>query len=303
MALNLTVIKKHPIATGAIVIVGGVALFLVMRGGGSTVIAASGGPSEALLSQQAQMQFAAAQQSSAQNFQLAMQSGQIQGQLLLAEKSLEGRSEEIAAALAATTGQIELAKYQANLAYMAQQDANATAKQMQKAQLQATVDLSAQQTAALTRQAELAAQTRMFETAAFTDVQKLYYQGQTELGIVQSNNQVKIEGIQADAQKYIAKKQGQSSMFGSLVGLAGTALSFFSDPRLKSDIQRRGQLEDGTPIYNYRMLGVIPRSGVMAPEVRWRRPNAAMSVMGIGMVDYGQVMQGADPLAHYRRTA
>lgn len=303
MALNLTVVKKHPIATGAVIVVGGVVLFMLLRGGGGGTVVAGGGPSDAQIAagmQAAQMQFAAAQQSSGQGFQLAMQSGQIQGQLALAGLQLEGQSEQISAALAATAANIELSKYQSLLAFQAQQDATSATVALQKEQLKSTYDLARLSTEALTTQATLAAQTRMFETAAFTDVQKLYYQGQTQVAITSSNNQVKIEGIQADAQKYIAKKQGQSSALGSILGFAGTALSFFSDPRLKTHVEPRGTLSDGTPLYNYKLLGTgRTRSGVMATEVK--NPMAVdRRAFGLSVVDYGQVMQRADALELYR---
>lgn len=303
MALNLTVVKKHPVATGAVIIVGGLVLFMLMRGGGGGSGYVSTGPTDAQIAagmQQAQMQFAAGQQASSQQFQLAAGAQNIQGQLALAQLQLQGQSEQVAAGLAAMGAQIELGKYQSMLAFEAQKDATAATVALQKEQLKSTFDLAKLTTDSMNLQATLAAQTRMFETAAFTDVQKIYYQGQTQLGIVQSNNQVKIEGIQADAQKYIAKKQGQSSMFGSLLGFAGTALSFFSDPRLKTHVERKGTLEDGTPLYNYKLLGAgRTRSGVMATEVG--NPMAVdRRALGVARVDYGQVMNKADVLSQYR---
>ncbi len=302
MALNFSIVKRHPVATGAVIIVGGLILFMLMRGGAGGGVAVSSGPSDAQIAagmQAQQMQFAAMQQSSSQQFQLAAGNQQIQGQLALAQLQLVAAQDQIGAGLTATAAQIELAKYQTMVAYQAQQDANATSLAGQQAVLKSTYDLAKLSTDALVQQSLLQAQTHMFDTAAFTDVQKLYYQGQTQVSITQSNNQVKIEGIQADAQKYIAKKQGQSSMFGSLLGFAGTALSFFSDPRLKSHIEPKGTLSDGTPLYNYKYLGLgKTRSGPMAPEVESRNPMAVSKRAGFGVVDFGVMQRSASALQH-----
>lgn len=64
-----------------------------------------------------------------------------------------------------------------------------------------------------------------------------------------------------------------SSSSGGLGRAIGTALAIFSDPRLKTDIERIGTEPDGLGVYRYRYLWEDePREGVMADEVAALRP-------------------------------
>ncbi len=76
-----------------------------------------------------------------------------------------------------------------------------------------------------------------------------------------------------------------------LMGVIGTGLqaaSLFSDRRLKTDIRRVGQTDEGVPVYTYRYKAGGPvQMGVMADEV----PQEARGpdVDGYATVDYGKV--------------
>jgi hypothetical protein len=134
----------------------------------------------------------------------------------------------------------------------------------------------------------------MFNTGQMADIQKLFIQGNTQVQLAQTDASVKITGIQADAQKYIAKKQASSSMFGSLLGFAGSALSFFSDARLKTDIKPTNvSVGPSTiPVYSYKMLGIgRTRYGVMAQEAIWKTPEAIEHVAGLMRVDYSHLFE------------
>ena len=83
---------------------------------------------------------------------------------------------------------------------------------------------------------------------------------------------------------------GMGGLFGSVMGAAGQAGGFgtlFSDRRLKTDIRRVGQTDEGIPIYTYRYVTGGPvHMGVMAQDV----PHAAiMHESGFLKVDYAEV--------------
>lgn len=78
---------------------------------------------------------------------------------------------------------------------------------------------------------------------------------------------------------------GANALFGS-GGILGTgaagssgllALLGLSDRRLKSDIKRVGTLDNGLPVYAYRLLGGPPQIGLMADEVEKVNPNAVVT--------------------------
>lgn len=96
MHLNLEIVKKHPVATGAVILVGGLILFLLLRSGGSGGTTVVQGAS------------AANPQADNNAFQLQSQAQAIQGQFALT--SLQG---EIS-----TTQQVNAITGQTNLAGM-----------------------------------------------------------------------------------------------------------------------------------------------------------------------------------------
>ncbi len=103
-------------------------------------------------------------------------------------------------------------------------------------------------------------------------------------GLVQSN--------------YQAKMQGYSGMLSGIGSLAGNILGFGlsrSDRRLKTDIQRLGELPNGLGVYLYRFKSGGPfQIGLMADEVAQLHPDA-VHVMPDGFlaVDYAKATQEA----------
>ena len=89
-------------------------------------------------------------------------------------------------------------------------------------------------------------------------------------------------------QQYQAQNQNYQAKMGGIGGLLGMgAQMFFSDRRLKTDIEHLGATPGGTPVYSYRYIwGGPTHIGVMAQDV----PDAAtMHESGFLMVDYGKV--------------
>ena len=88
-------------------------------------------------------------------------------------------------------------------------------------------------------------------------------------------------------QKYQADLAQSQAAMGGLFGLASAGVGMFSDRRLKTDIQRVGRTDAGTPIYTYRYAWGGPvQMGVMAQDV----PEACiMDPSGFWRVDYERV--------------
>lgn len=80
-----------------------------------------------------------------------------------------------------------------------------------------------------------------------------------------------------------------SSLLGLVGSLGGAAIGKYSDRRLKTDIEKLGELSDGLGIYAYRYRGSdLPEWGVMADEVATLRPHAlGPTVGGYQTVNYG----------------
>ena len=75
---------------------------------------------------------------------------------------------------------------------------------------------------------------------------------------------------------------------GYIAGNAGQAAQMMSDARVKEDIRRVGQMDNGTPIYAYRYIGSpVTHFGVIAQEVEKTHPNAVVTRPdGLKAVDY-----------------
>ena len=82
---------------------------------------------------------------------------------------------------------------------------------------------------------------------------------------------------------------GGPSTAGTIAGVAGKALSIFSDRRTKRDITHLHDFEDGLGLYAFRYLDDPElRIGVMADEVKTIRPWAMGPVVGgFDTVNYG----------------
>lgn len=93
----------------------------------------------------------------------------------------------------------------------------------------------------------------------------------------------------------------QSDLMGGLFGLGRAAIgvlpwsTMFSDKRLKEDIEKEGELPDGTNVYSYRYKAGGPRqTGVMAQEVEETHPETVKThESGYRMVDYRKLLAEA----------
>lgn len=100
-------------------------------------------------------------------------------------------------------------------------------------------------------------------------------------GLVQQNYQNQMNS-------YGAKMGG---LFG-LLGAGAQAAIKYSDRRLKRDIEKVGQLDNGLPVYRYRYKDGGPvQIGLMAQDVERVNPDAVSEVGGWKAVDYGKAVQ------------
>lgn len=94
-------------------------------------------------------------------------------------------------------------------------------------------------------------------------------------------------------QKYAAQQAAQKSAFGGKVGgLIGQGLATFamSDRKMKRDITKVGTLDNGLPVYTYRLKGDSKyQMGVMAQELEKIQPENVLTVDGIKYVDYSGI--------------
>ncbi len=75
---------------------------------------------------------------------------------------------------------------------------------------------------------------------------------------------------------------------------------FFSDERLKEDMEPIGKTFDGQPIYRYKMKGDSrDRIGLSAQEVERKHPEAVGLAGGFKYVDYGRATEEAANRAHF----
>lgn len=80
--------------------------------------------------------------------------------------------------------------------------------------------------------------------------------------------------------------------------------SVFSDERLKEDIAKVGELDDGSNVYRYKYIGDnVWRIGLMAQEVEKTNPEAVHEIGGYKAVDYGRATQYAADLSRFLEAA
>lgn len=105
-------------------------------------------------------------------------------------------------------------------------------------------------------------------------------------------------------QNYLSLMSGVGGQFGSqtstqsqntgLMGMLGFGLQaaplLFSDRRLKEDIKRVGETDEGLGIFTYKYKGnPTTHMGVMAQDVQKVKPDAVKKVGGYLAVDYGAI--------------
>lgn len=91
--------------------------------------------------------------------------------------------------------------------------------------------------------------------------------------------------------QYKTQVNAANAKMGGLFGLLGTGVTAgikYSDRRLKTDVHRVGRLDNGLPVYAYRMVGSpVTEIGLMADEVEDKFPDAVhQQPNGFKMVDY-----------------
>jgi len=90
---------------------------------------------------------------------------------------------------------------------------------------------------------------------------------------------------------------------GALSGSTTTTTQpggFFSDERLKEDMEPIGKTFDGQPIYRYKMKGdPRERIGLSAQQVEKKHPEAVGLAGGYKWVDYGQATEEAANRSHF----
>lgn len=89
------------------------------------------------------------------------------------------------------------------------------------------------------------------------------------------------------------QQANSGSMLGGLFSLGSAGIMKYSDERLKDDMHRVGETDDGQPIYAYRYKDGGPvELGVSAQETEKRHPSAvAKDAEGYRMVNYGKLFR------------
>jgi len=104
-------------------------------------------------------------------------------------------------------------------------------------------------------------------------------------GIINNNYQQQVAAVNA-------QNAQTSSIMGGLFGLGAAGIYKWSDERLKEDIKKVGETDDGQNIYSYRYKGdPTPQMGLMAQEVAEKHPEAvAKTPSGFLAVDYDRAL-------------
>jgi hypothetical protein len=102
--------------------------------------------------------------------------------------------------------------------------------------------------------------------------------------------------INTNYQQQLAKAQAEDqNILGGLFGLGSAGIFKWSDERLKEDIRRVGETDDGLGIYFYRYKGdPTPQMGLMAHEVEKRHPAAVIDIGGYKAVNYDMIFQAVE---------
>lgn len=110
-------------------------------------------------------------------------------------------------------------------------------------------------------------------------------QGYMTRAITAMNTNLEYKSYKAQAAQ--AKAQGEGSMWGGIFGGIGGLIGFFSDDRLKENVQLVGKRGDGLNIYRFNFIESDKvYEGVMASEVAVVYPKAVKMHKGYQVVDY-----------------
>ena len=122
---------------------------------------------------------------------------------------------------------------------------------------------------------------------SFTNAPQGQVAGVDYAGLVQDK-------YRADMAAYQAKLGQQNAMMGAVSGLLAAPFQMyrFSDERVKENIEKVGKLENGLNVYSYNYKGSeTPEIGLLAQEVRKKKPKAVKSIGGILAVNYGKAVK------------
>lgn len=110
---------------------------------------------------------------------------------------------------------------------------------------------------------------------------------------------------QANQQNAMMAAQSKNSALGLLGSLGGAAIGLLSDERVKDDIEKVGETDDGQNIYTYTYKhdpSKTTHMGLLAQEVEEKHPEAVGSIGGIKTVRYDLATKDAS-LARFLREA
>lgn len=105
-------------------------------------------------------------------------------------------------------------------------------------------------------------------------------------------------GAAGQVSKSSAKSKSKNGGLGKLLGKAATAAAMASDPRLKTNVEKIGELDNGLGVYRYEYIdhpltidyAEGPHVGVMADEVARIQPEALGPLVdGYRYVDYSKI--------------
>lgn len=101
--------------------------------------------------------------------------------------------------------------------------------------------------------------------------------------------QATADSYQAALDKYKTEMSASNALLGGLASIGGSAITKFSDRRLKQGVRRIGQLANGLAVYAYTYIWGGPEQvGVMADEVAKIKPEAiGPTLFGFQTVNYG----------------
>ena len=131
-------------------------------------------------------------------------------------------------------------------------------------------------------------------------------QAQAQLAAGTAQQQTQQADLTARYQQFLQERgyDFQTAQFLANIAMGTGALSgsttsttqpmpFFSDRRLKKDVEQIGQTKDGLPVYEFRYKGEEergePHRGFMAQDVEKKYPDAVGLAGGYKTVDYGKV--------------
>lgn len=233
MKLDFSFIKRKPVTVAAIVIGGGLLLFLAMRGGGGATqsgVSAATGPSDAQIAaglQAQQLQYQAAAVAQQGEITLATKKMDYDAQLALAGLQVQLEDARNARETAATT---KLAEFAASV--QSQSIQGQTAIGLTTAQAQADLARYSGMSQLITAEAQAYAIKGQTDLAPFIanaqwDIAQAQIRADVDKTIIARDRDIAIVQTQAATQQYIAKKQSQSSIWGSALGTIGTIAGAF----------------------------------------------------------------------------